>query len=70
MTPTEIYMLLKAEAENKKSEVLCQMVFTTSIDEAHDCDLVIEAIVERMDVKLDFYKNLAEYVPLQTNFVV
>jgi 3-hydroxybutyryl-CoA dehydrogenase len=53
---------LQAEAASKQAEVLDRMVFTTSIDEAHDCDLVIEAIVERMDVKLDFYKNLAEYV--------
>mmetsp|Transcript_17800 Transcript_17800/g.29750 ORF Transcript_17800/g.29750 Transcript_17800/m.29750 type:complete len:326 (+) Transcript_17800:42-1019(+) len=54
--------MTEAEANSKKSEVLDRMVFTTSIDEAHDCDLIIEAIVERMDVKLDFYKNLADKI--------
>jgi 3-hydroxyacyl-CoA dehydrogenase len=54
--------MTEAEANTKKSEVLDRMVFTTSIDDAHDCDLVIEAIVERMDVKLDFYKNLADKI--------
>lgn len=39
--------------------MLGKMSFSTSLEEAHDCDLVIEAIVERMDVKLDFYKNLS-----------
>ena len=29
---------------------------TTKIADAHDCDLIIEAIVENKDIKVDFYK--------------
>lgn len=50
---------LQEEGKSKQSEVLGRMTFATSLEEAADCDLVIEAIVERMDVKLDFYKNLS-----------
>lgn len=52
-------LLLQDEAKSRQAEVLGKMSFSTSLAEAHDCDLVIEAIVERMDVKLDFYKNLS-----------
>lgn len=29
---------------------------TTKLADAHDCDLIIEAIVENRDIKVDFYK--------------
>lgn len=35
---------------------------TTSMDDLSDCDLVIEAIVENMDIKKPFYKTLGEIV--------
>lgn len=43
-------------------EVMNKIVFTTDINQAHDCDLVIEAIIENMDIKLQFYKDLANKV--------
>ena len=42
-----------------QSDIMSRMTFTTSINDAQDCDLVIEAIVERMDIKLDFYKKIS-----------
>ena len=29
---------------------------TTKLADAHDCDLIIEAIVENKDIKVDFYR--------------
>ena len=58
-SPALVCVCVQEEGKSKKAEVLSKMVFTTSVEDAHDCDLIIEAIVERMDVKLDFYKNLS-----------
>ena len=33
------------------------------LDQLKDCDLVIEAIAERMDWKLDLYKKIAPHLP-------
>lgn len=40
-------------------EVMSKILFTTDINQAHDCDLIIEAIIENMDIKLKFYKDLS-----------
>lgn len=31
---------------------------TTKLEDAHDCDLIIEAIIEQEPIKIDFYKKL------------
>jgi len=44
----------------KADEVLARIHGTTDISEVKDCDLVIEAVFENMDVKKDLFKRLDE----------
>lgn len=44
--------------EAKKAEILGNICFTKELAMAKDCDLVIEAIVENMDIKKDLFKAL------------
>ena len=37
--------------------------YETGLEQLRDCDLIIEAIAERMDWKQDLYKKIADYVP-------
>lgn len=60
--------MTKEEGDNKYEQVMGNMVFSTAIEDAHDCDLIIEAIVEKMDVKLDFYKNLSGLIKPEAIF--
>ena len=39
-------------------EIMSKIHFTTDINQAYDCDLIIEAIIENMDIKLQFYSDL------------
>jgi len=54
--------ITERQAEEKVSEILSRITFSTSTHEARDCDLIIEAIVEKMDVKLPFYKDLGSKI--------
>lgn len=44
--------------EAKKGEILGNMTFTSDMGAAADADLVLEAIVERLDVKQNLFKEL------------
>lgn len=44
--------------ENKKNEILSKIYKTVELEDAKDCDLVVEAIVENMEVKKDLFKKL------------
>jgi len=54
----------KSEAEGKQAydEIISRVKTTTNIADAKDCDLVVEAIVENMGIKLNFYKNLGTLI--------
>ena len=52
----------KAWPESRVQETLGRIRFTTDIEELQDCDLVIEAVVERMDVKKSVFASLAKVV--------
>ncbi|CAM2067072.1 3-hydroxybutyryl-CoA dehydrogenase [Sulfidibacter corallicola] len=43
---------------DEKEQTLARITTTTDLEGLADCDLVIEAIVERLDVKLDLFKKL------------
>lgn len=49
--------------EEEKTETLNRIQTTTSLDEASDRDLVIEAVVENMDVKTQVFQKLDEVTP-------
>ena len=43
---------------DQKDATLANILRTTSLDDFADCDIVIEAIIENLDEKLAFYKDL------------
>ncbi|MCH8329844.1 MAG: 3-hydroxybutyryl-CoA dehydrogenase [Bacteroidetes bacterium] len=45
--------------EEEKTETLIKMRFTSNFDEL-EADIIVEAIVERLDVKVDLFQRLAE----------
>ncbi|WP_044894346.1 3-hydroxybutyryl-CoA dehydrogenase [Bacillus alveayuensis] len=47
-------------SEDEKKEVLSRIKTTTSLEDAKEVDLVIEAAVEKMDVKISIFKQLDE----------
>jgi 3-hydroxyacyl-CoA dehydrogenase len=55
-----IYDQKKADDEYK--QIMSRITASTDINNVKNCDLIIEAIVENIDVKLGFYKNLAKVV--------
>lgn len=55
-------------SEEEKNKMLKRISATTSITEAEDCDLVIEAIVEDIKVKKDLFKQLDHICKRDTIF--
>ncbi|WP_017186170.1 3-hydroxybutyryl-CoA dehydrogenase, partial [Alkalibacillus haloalkaliphilus] len=49
--------------EQEKGSALNQISTTTKLEDASDCDLVIEAVVENMDVKTKVFKQLDDITP-------
>lgn len=49
--------------DGKREEMLERLTITTDLQEASDCDLVIEAVVESMKVKVDVFQQLDEITP-------
>lgn len=52
--------------EEEKSASLDRLKAAPTIDEAKNCDLVIEAVVENMDVKTEIFSKLDEITPTHT----
>lgn len=50
-------------ASKALAERLTAANYDTGLEQLRDCDLVIEAIAERMDWKQDLYKKIAPFVP-------
>ncbi len=44
--------------EQEKTGTMNRLTTTTSIEDAKDCDLVIEAVIENMDIKTKVFKQL------------
>ena len=53
-------------SEEQKQIILDNIVASTDIDLAKDCDLVIEAIVENMEIKKSLFKQLDEICKEET----
>lgn len=49
--------------EAKKAEILSRIITSTSIEDAGDCDLAIEAAIENMEIKGKIFKGLDEIMP-------
>ena len=52
--------------EQEKNETLKRLSATIDLKEAMDCDLVIEAIVENIDIKKKLFKELDQICKKQT----
>lgn len=52
--------------EEEKNEILSRITTTTSMDVAKECDLVIEAIIENMNLKQKVFAQLDEICPEDT----
>ena len=50
-------------AEEDKEAILGRIIATTELTQARDCDLVIEAIIENRQAKMDLYRQLEEICP-------
>ena len=50
-------------AEADKTATLGRIIATTELARAKDCDLVIEAIIENRQAKMDLYRQLEEICP-------
>ncbi|MFZ4437961.1 MAG: 3-hydroxyacyl-CoA dehydrogenase family protein [Syntrophales bacterium] len=55
--------------EAEKAATLGRIIATTELTLAKDCDLVIEAIIENKQVKMDLYRQLEEICPPHVLFV-
>jgi 3-hydroxybutyryl-CoA dehydrogenase len=55
-------------AEADKTATLGRIIATTALTPAKDCDLVIEAIIENRQAKMDLYRQLEEICPPQVLF--
>ncbi|WP_156290214.1 3-hydroxybutyryl-CoA dehydrogenase [Oceanobacillus salinisoli] len=49
--------------EENKAVTLSRMTLSSSLEDAASCDLVVEAIVEKMDVKTSVFKELDRVAP-------
>ncbi|KAL7681602.1 putative 6-phosphogluconate dehydrogenase-like domain superfamily, 3-hydroxyacyl-CoA dehydrogenase [Plasmopara halstedii] len=53
-------ILSQQQADEKTATVLARITPTTELNDLSECDLIIEAIVENVEVKKDFYANLGQ----------
>lgn len=54
--------ITEVEGKAKIDQTMSLITPTTDIHSVKDCDLVIEAIIEIEQIKIDFYKNLGKIV--------
>jgi 3-hydroxybutyryl-CoA dehydrogenase len=52
--------------DTEKIDTLNRLTPSTSLQDAKNCDLVIEAVIENMDVKTSVFKQLDEIAPAHT----
>ena len=50
-------------ASRSLAEAIAPANYETGLEQLRDCDLIIEAIAERMDWKQDLYRKIAPFVP-------
>ncbi|MFZ5814240.1 MAG: 3-hydroxybutyryl-CoA dehydrogenase [Bacillota bacterium] len=56
------------KSAEEKAAILGRITGTTSLEPARECDLVIEAIIENLEVKLTLFRELDQLCPAETIF--
>ena len=52
----------------KYDEIMSRISTTTDLSAAKDCDIIIEAIVENIEIKTAFYKNISHLIKPEAIF--
>jgi 3-hydroxybutyryl-CoA dehydrogenase len=52
--------------ETKKNEIVGRIHKSVNLEDAKDCDLVVEAIIEKMEIKKELFKKLDEICKSET----
>lgn len=60
------WVLKEKISSEKRDEAFSRLQFTTDLKEAAEADLVIEAVVEKLNVKREVFAKLDEIVPART----
>lgn len=64
------YLVKKNIVTEEEAELIISRIsYSTSYDAVSDCDVVIEAVPEKVDVKRELFKKLSEIVPKETILV-
>lgn len=58
----------EADGKNAYDKIMSRITTSTKVEDAHDCDLIIEAIAEDMDLKLKFYTHLGKVIQPEAIF--
>jgi len=61
-------LLTEGQVKDKHAEIMSRIQTTTKLEQAHDCDLIVEVIVENMEIKMDFFKNLGKIIKPEAVF--
>lgn len=56
-------MIARLSGENAVDEVLSLITFSTNYQDGEDCDLAIEAVPEKLELKLEVFRKLDEILP-------
>lgn len=56
-------VITRLSGENAVDEVLSYITFSTSYQDGEDCDLAIEAVPEKLELKLEVFRKLDEILP-------
>ncbi len=65
----ELFKTTRGVTQQEIDNTFARLSYTTNIEEAvKDADLVSESIPENLDIKKDFYNQLAKYAPEKTIF--
>lgn len=52
--------------QSKKDAIISKLSKTTNVEDAKDCDLIVEAIIENMQAKKDLFSNLDKVCKAET----
>lgn len=64
------YLVKKNIVSEEEAELIISRIsYSTSYEAVSDCDVVIEAVPEKIDVKRELFKKLGEIVPKETILV-